>query len=123
MRTENEELCKPHSRINGVDSYENGYLTKTSNTSTEMSNLQSIDKNSSETLRPPTKLEMDIFLKDCYSKPFCRCCGLEVWDVGDSRGLRLNRLCKHLFREHFFQEVRASVIDLICQMKTSQRCP
>ena len=123
MKTENEELCKPHSRINGVDSYENGYLTKTSNTSTEMSNLQSIDKKSSETLRPPTKLEMDIFLKDCYSKPFCRCCGLEVWDVGDSRGLRLNRLCKHLFREHFFQEVRASVIDLICQMKTSQRCP
>ena len=75
------------------------------------------------TLRPPNKSEMDTFLKDCYSKPICYCCGAEVWDIADNRGVRLNRLCKHLFQQHFFQEIRSSVIDLICQMKTSQRCP
>ena len=29
-------------------------------------------------MRPPSKSEMDMFLKDCYSKPFCRCCGSQV---------------------------------------------
>ena len=113
----------PDSKVNGINSFTNGSLTKSSLLLTEKSNFKSSNHTSSGSLRPPTKLEMDIFLKDCYSKPFCRRCGLEVWDVNDSRGFRLNRLCKHLFKAHFYNEIRASVIDLICQMKTSQRCP
>ena len=43
--------------------------------------------------------------------------------MADSRGKRLNRLCKHLFREHFFEDVRLTVLDLIGKLQRTQACP
>ena len=125
MKIDNEE----HQHINSKQNRAISYTTKDSAIVNgkvnviDINSQQSIKKKPQNTFRPPTKSEMDSFLKDCYSKPYCRCCEKQVWNPADSRGVRLSRLCKHLFREHFFQEIRASVIDLLCQMKTSQRCP
>ena len=74
-------------------------------------------------MRAPTKSEMDMFLKDCITKPQCRCCGTQIWIAADSRGLRLSRLCKHLYKEHFFEEIRLSVMDLISNVDQNKKCP
>ena len=76
-----------------------------------------------QAIRAPTKSEMDMFLKICFTNPQCRCCGTQIWIAADSRGLRLSRLCKHLYKEHFFEEIRLSVMDLISNVEENKKCP
>ena len=121
-----KETYATHSQNSEHISHKSQDSIKT-NSNSNIENNPNVSENniesSNDALRPPTKPEMDKFLKDCYSKPFCRCCGSQVWIHADNRGLRLNRLCKHLFREHFFEEIRASILSLIAKMKNTQKCP
>ena len=47
----------------------------------------------------------------------------KVWLTSDSRGIRLSRLCKHLLRDHFSEEIRVTVVNLVGKVQRTQKCP
>ena len=69
------------------------------------SHMNSI-KESHLVLRLPTKSEMDMFLEDCYSKPFCHCCGSQVQKIVDFALFYLNNDSINFSRQHFLHSMQ-----------------